>query len=464
MSGLRQKNGVLIGYIGIAQDISDRKRDEERMRFIAEHDALTGLPNRMLLNDRLGVAIDRARRDGSIIGVLLLDLDHFKRVNDSLGHPVGDKLLAAVARRLAEALRSSDTVARMGGDEFVILLPDLHSPAEANELAENLVKKIAHPIDVEGHALETSASIGVCVYPADGVDAKTLLKNADAAMYAAKAAGRGRPAAFNPAMADEAADSWFIEGALRRALSAGELCMHYQMQTSLMTRQVFGAEALMRWPVDGGYVPPSQFIPIAEQSGLIGALGAWALKAACIEIGQLLPTLPDGFRLAVNLSPKQLRLASLPSLVRECLDVSGLPPSALELELTESALLGDDARGIVAKIRAMGVHIAIDDFGTGFSSLSHITRFPVDCLKIDRSFVQNITCDDSQAAVTAAIIAIGKRLGIEVVAEGIETEDQLRTLVEQGCSRGQGFLFSKAIPAPDLSAAIRRLEDSKQQA
>lgn len=457
VSGLRQKNGALIGYIAIAQDISDQKRDEEQMRFIAEHDSLTGLPNRTLLNDRLGVAINHAKRGGSLLGVLLLDLDHFKRVNDSLGHHIGDQLLVCLGKLLTGIVRNSDTVARMGGDEFVIILSDLQSTDQAKHIAENIITRIAEPIVVEGHILQVSASIGVCVYPMDGHDARSLLKNADTAMYSAKEAGRGRQCEFTAWMANEASESWFLEGALRRAVTADHLKMHYQIQISLTTNQAVGMEALMRWPQDDGFVPPTRFIPIAEQAGMIGALGAWALRRACTEIGEIFHLLPAGFRLAVNLSPRQLRIAELPDLVRECLETGKLPASALELEVTETALLLNDARSIVSQIRALGVHVAIDDFGTGFSSLSHITRFPVDCLKIDRSFVQNIDQDASQAAVTAAIIAIGKRLNVDVIAEGIETESQLRTLIEQGCTLGQGFLFSKAVPAAELIDTVARL-------
>lgn len=464
VSGLRHKNGSLIGYIAIAQDISDQKRDAEQIRFIAEHDALTGLPNRALLNDRLNLAIAHAKRSGKRLGVLQIDLDHFKRVNDSLGHHAGDQLLIGVARRLADGVRASDTVARLGGDEFVVLLVDLNSAEEAARIAAKLVEQIAPPLSIDGQSLEVSASIGVCAFPDDGQDADALLKNADTAMYAAKAAGRGRYSEFTASMAEEAADCWFIEGALRRALIASDLRMHYQVQTSLLTREVFGAEALMRWSLDGVDMQPGRFIPIAEQAGLIGPLGEWALRTACIEIGALLPSLPAGFRLSVNVSPRQLRLAELPRLVGECLAAGKLPASALELEVTESALLLEDARSIIAQLRAMGVQVAIDDFGTGFSSLSHITRFPVDCLKIDRSFVQNIEQDDSQAAVTAAIIAIGKRLGIAVIAEGIESGGQLRALIDQGCTRGQGFLFSQARPAADLLGVIHGLSTHSARA
>jgi len=461
MSGLRHRDGRLAGYIGIANDISARKRSEADMRHMAEHDALTGLPNRSLLHDRLEVSIARARRAQTRVGVLLIDLDHFKLVNDSLGHHVGDRLLVAVSRRLMRILRNCDTVARMGGDEFVVVLPDLQTRHQAEDIAGKIVEQLSVPMTIDGHAIPVTSSIGVCTFPDDGEGPDQLLMNADTAMYAAKESGRRRYLPFTPQMAAAVAQRWTMEHALRQALDAQDFVLHYQPQVCLETRRVIGVEALLRWPQGADrFVEPDHFIPIAEQTGLIMPLGEWALRRACAEMGNIRQLLPDDFRLAVNLSPRQLRLAGLPGLVADSLLRGGLRPDELELEITEGALLQGDIAETIAQLRATGVRIAIDDFGTGFSSLSHITRFPIDCLKIDRSFVRGIGSDASQAAVTAAIIAMGQQLQIAIVAEGIETQHQLEALREQGCRRGQGYMYSKAVPVADLVETVRRIMEA----
>lgn len=456
ISGLRRRNGELAGYIGIAQDISERRRDEERMRYLAEHDVLTGLANRAGLHGRLDYFLAQARRKGSRVGVLLLDLDHFKRVNDSLGHVAGDQLLLTVARRLKSALRECDTVARMGGDEFVVLLPDLRRREDASEVAAKVVEALSPPMTVNGHLLQVSASIGVCVYPEDGADTDLLLLNADSAMYAAKETGRRRFLPFTPAMAAARDERWRLEHSLREALNGRGFRIAYQPQVRLDTGEVVGAEALLRWPQDNlAHLMPGQFIPVAEQTGLIGPIGEWVLRTACAEFAALRDDLPPGFRLAINLSPRQLRQSGLAELVAEVLHDIGLAPETLELEITESALLQDDISTTVTQLRSLGIHIAIDDFGTGYSSLSHITRFPIDCLKIDRSFVAGTGVNSSQSAVSAAIVAMGTRLGVRVVAEGIETPEQLAVLHGLGCPIGQGFLFSPAVPVKELAAVVR---------
>ncbi|EIT70961.1 hypothetical protein WQQ_10980 [Hydrocarboniphaga effusa AP103] len=461
ISGLRHRDGRLAGFIGIATDISERKRVQAAMRHMAEHDALTGLPNRMLMRDRLSGAIARARRTGTQVGVLLIDLDHFKHVNDSLGHHVGDRLLVVAARRLSQSVRAYDTVARMGGDEFVIVLPDLAARRDAVEIAAKLVEHLSVPMEVDGHALPVSPSIGVCLFPDDGDDADLLIMNADTAMYVAKEAGRRRAVEFTPQMATAASERWALERALRLALEVHSFRIHYQPQVCLRTRRVVGAEALLRWPQDEcSYLSPTHFIPVAEQTGLIAAIGEWVMRTACAEIGSIRHQLPPDFRLSVNLSPRQLTLSKLPALVAESLALSGLAAEQLELEITETSLLQDDIVHLIEDLRATGVGIAIDDFGTGFSSLSRVTRLPIDCLKIDRSFVRDIDRDPSQAAVMAAIVAIGHRLGIRTIAEGIETQAQLQATAMQGCGCGQGFWFSRAVPASQLVQTIARIEET----
>lgn len=457
ISGLRDSAGALTGYIGIANDISERKRAESEIRHMAEHDALTGLPNRILLRDRLDVSLVRARRSQSHVAVLLIDLDHFKHINDSLGHHVGDRLLKSVARRLLQAIRGGDTVARMGGDEFVVVLPDLHSTQDAYEVAAKIVEKLSEPVTVDMQTLEITPSIGVCTFPEDGDNVDVLLMNADTAMYAAKDSGRRRYMAFTPQMAAAASERWALERALRRTLESDGFEVHYQPQIHLASGTVFGVEALLRWPQDDEhYLSPAHFIHVAEQAGLVVPIGERVLRRACHDIAALAEHLPADFRLSVNLSPRQLRLATLPALVAECLSEAGLSPHRLELEITESALLQDDITHTIEELRATGVAVAIDDFGTGFSSLSHVTRFPIDGLKVDCSFVNGIENDPSQAAVTAAIIAMSRRLGIKTIAEGIETDRQRKALLDLGCELGQGYLFSKAVPTAQLLGAITR--------
>ena len=459
VSGLRYRDGRLAGYIGIATDISERKRVQAEMRHMAEHDALTGLPNRMLLRDRLSMSIAGARRVGTRVGVLLIDLDHFKHINDSLGHHVGDRLLIAASSRLAQSVRACDTVARMGGDEFVIVLPDLPSRQAALDIAEKLIEHLSTPMKIDGHALPVSPSIGVCLFPDDGDDADLLLMNADTAMYVAKEAGRRRAVEFKPQMATAASERWALERALRQALEMQSFRVHYQPQVCLQSRRVVGVEALLRWPQDEcSCLSPKHFIPVAEQTGLIAAIGEWVMRTACAEIGAIRDRLPADFRLSVNLSPRQLTLSNLQALVAESLAASGLAPEQLELEITETSLLQDDILHLIEELRATGVGIAIDDFGTGFSSLSQVTRLPIDCLKIDSSFVRDIDRDASQAAVTAAIIAIAHRLGIRTIAEGIETAEQLQAVAAQGCACGQGYWFSKAVPISELVQTITRIE------
>nr|WP_020648824.1 EAL domain-containing protein [Solimonas variicoloris] len=459
VSGLRNRSGTLFGYIAILYDLSERKRYEEHMRIIAEQDALTGLPNRLVLHERLAAAIGAVEREGGQVGVLLIDLDNFKRVNDSLGHYMGDKLLGLVAARLRSCIRVNDMVARMGGDEFVVVLAGIRRPIIAQLVARKIVRELCRPLELDGHTVEISPSIGICLYPTDAVTVDDLIKNADTAMYAAKEAGRGRFMPFSHEMADAASERWRIEHAMRLAMGRNEFCVAYQPQVDLRSARVTGVEALLRWPgVDGATTSPAHFIPVAEQTGLIAPIGEWVLRTACREISQLDADGVPGLRLSINLSPRQLRESNMIEIVSDTLADNNFDPERLELEITESAFVDDDVAHAIMQLHELGVRVAIDDFGTGYSSLSQVTRFPLDRLKIDRVFVQDVAAGMRHAAVTAAIIAMGRHMGIDVVAEGIETEAQARALREQGCQEGQGFLYSQAVPIGELAEAIHRIE------
>ncbi len=434
----------------VVGDISERKRQEEYIRHIAQHDALTQLPNRTLLQHRLELAIARARREQAIIGVLMLDLDQFKRINDSLGHDVGDQVLLGVARRLRSCVRESDTVARMGGDEFVVLLEDLRSVERVQRIARDIVLAFVPPFHIGPHELHVSASIGVSCYPLDGEDVASLLKNADTAMYHAKASGRANHQMFSAEMQRRANEKLALESAMRHALTRGEFTMHYEPQVSLKDGEVVGVEALIRWcHPERGMVPPSEFIPVAEETGLIVPIGEWTLRTACVEARLLQQRLGRPISVAVNLSPRQFAQPNLLGVVREACSVAGLDPHRLVLEITEGMLVikPDETVHLLQGLRAMGVRVAIDDFGTGYSSLSYLTRFPVDLLKIDRSFVRDLLDDPADAAVASAIIAMAHELGIAVVAEGVETVEQLTMLHDRHCDIAQGYFIGRGAPA-----------------
>ncbi len=457
---LRAASGV-VGLIVVAYDITERKSNEDRIAYLAHHDALTGLPMRTLFHDRLQVALAHAKREKSKVGVLALDLDHFKRVNDLMGHQNGDDLLVHVAERLRATIRKSDTVARMGGDEFVLILDDLHSAREAERVAEKLLASIRAPMTVGTETFASTASIGISVYPEDGDLAEELLKNADAAMYIAKAEGRDTFKSFNYVMAAASSRKRQLEVALNRALVGEEFELFYQPQIDLTTGMVTGVEALLRWRSEElGLVMPSEFIPLIEESGLIVPIGEWVVRTACREGKQLQELLGREFSIAVNVSSRQFQYDGLPRAIRRALDDSNLDPHSLELEITESVLVSNapKAMGILEEVRALGTCLALDDFGTGFSSMSYIMRFPVDRIKIDRSFIRDVTVDASSSAVTAAIIALAKGLNMAVLAEGVETAEQRDLLIARGCNSAQGYLFARPTSAQALVSTIQTIE------
>jgi diguanylate cyclase (GGDEF)-like protein/PAS domain S-box-containing protein len=454
----RNEAGEITNYVSAFSDITERKAYEERLRHLAEYDPLTNLPNRVLLQDRLIHAISLNRRNGGQMAVIFIDLDRFKNINDSLGHAVGDRLLVEMARRLRAAVRASDTVSRLGGDEFVVLLPDLDHADHAAHLAEKLLQVIAEQFDIDGRELSVTPSLGIALYPADGADPETLLKNADAAMYHAKESGRNNYQFFAPEMNARVSEHLALENNLRQAMARQELSLHYQPQFDLESGALVGYEALMRWDsATLGSVSPVRFIPIAEESGLILSLGEWALREACRQNRAWqqagLPVVP----VAVNISAVQFRHADLARQIADVLDESGLPPALLEVEITESLLL-EDAEQVCAtlqRIKALGVALAMDDFGTGYSSLSYLKRFRLDKLKIDRSFIMDLPGDTDDAALTVAIIGMAANLGLRTIAEGVETEAQRDYLRLHGCQQAQGFLFARPLPAADMERQLR---------
>ncbi|TJY62039.1 EAL domain-containing protein [Sinimarinibacterium sp. CAU 1509] len=466
VTALRDEVGAVTGFLVIAYDITERKRTEDYIRHLAHHDALTELPNRALCTDRLEVAMAQARRTAQKVGVLMIDLDHFKRINDSLGHHVGDELLIQVTSRLRHSVREGDTVARMGGDEFVVVLPGISDQEDALRVARTLVDVLPQPISVGAHELHVTPSVGVCLYPDDGADTITLLKNADTAMYHAKEHGRNRYSLFSQDMLRASESKMAMESALRRAIARKRLLLHYQPLVSLGDGEVTGMEALLRWPDDkGGFIPPDVFIPIAEETGLINQMADGLLGQACADAMLLSQQLARPLGIAVNISPKQFHNARLIDVVRSALQNSGLPPQLLTLEVTERMLIGDpaDAAEVLRGLRHLGVGVAIDDFGTGYSSLAYISQFPISKLKIDRSFIRDLGEDTADTAVINAIIAMGRSMHLQVIAEGVETAAQRDYLRARGCHEVQGFMFSPGVPVAEFAQVVTRIERSNPQ-
>lgn len=458
-SALRDAEGHLVSILSFAQDVSSRIQAEERLQFMATHDGLTGLPNRLLLPDRVASALSRAQRHGHGVALLFLDLDEFKNVNDTLGHRIGDELLKSLARRLRASLRQSDLLVRLSGDEFVVVLEDLEGEGGPDRVAQKILDDVMRPFPIEGHEVQVSASLGYAVFPDDGTDPETLLRNADAAMYHAKELGRNSYRAFSHALAQRREQRVGLEAALRRALREHEFELYYQPILDVVTGHVSHVEALLRWHDPGrGVVLPPAFIPVAEESGLMRDIGHWVFEAAARQAAAWNSTGADPFTVSVNLSASQLRDSTIVPELEAVLARTGCAPGWLTLEITETSMVKDveGASLTLRKLRRLGFRIAIDDFGTGFSSLSHLRHLPVDTLKIDKSFVADINggsrraTESGGAAIVAAVTGLARGLGLEVVAEGVERKAQLDFLREQGCGSFQGYLACRPVPVGEL--------------
>jgi diguanylate cyclase (GGDEF)-like protein/PAS domain S-box-containing protein len=457
ISALRDGDGRVTHYVGISSDITGAKRSEQELERLAHYDALTGLPNRILFRDRLQQALNQAERGGAMVAVLFLDLDGFKAVNTDLGHRSGDLLLAAVGRRLASCIRASDTIARHGGDEFVIVLPDVVDPDTAGVVARKILDSFAQPFELEEHEVRVSTSVGIALYPQDAREIDELVKDADEAMYQAKELGRGTSRFFSGETQKKAQQRLALEAELRRAIERNELVLHYQPRIDLRTGAIVGVEALVRWmhPREG-MIPPGRFIPIAEQSRLIARIDDWVLRAACRQQRAWQDDGLPEIRMAVNLSASQFETKDLPARVARLLIDTGVPPRTFELELTESTAMDnpDGAVGTLLELKSIGVHASIDDFGTGYSSLAYLKRFPIDALKIDRSFVRDLGSDPDDAAIATAVIRVGHSLGLQVIAEGVETREQLGFLRDNDCDEIQGFLASRPVPPETIAGYL----------
>ena len=445
--------GAAARHVAVFSDISLQKAQAARIEYLAHHDPLTGLLNRSALGNCVDEAIARARREGGLMALLLVDLDNFKTINDSLGHLAGDRLLCDVARRLLGQVGERGRLIRQGGDEFVFVLSGLSDAAQAAGLAETLLRLFDQPFALDGHELHTSLSIGISLFPVDGETPEILLRHADAAMYHAKAGGRNTYRFFAPPMSAAASHRLQLESELWQALAANQLLLHYQPQVDLPSGRIVGVEALVRWhhPVRG-MIAPSDFIPVAEESGLIIPLGLWVLHTACRQAREWLDQGLDMGEMAVNISAHQFRQSDFVASVRRALSDTGLPAGCLELEITETAVMhsADSSVSTLAELKAMGVKLAIDDFGTGYSSLAYLRRFPIDRLKIDRAFVADLASDPDAASLVASIIALGRSLGLRLVAEGVETPEQADFLREMACERVQGFHFYRPVAADQV--------------
>ena len=448
ISPLRDAAGQVTHYVGVLSDITEARNYREQLEHQANHDMLTSLPNRSLLRDRLDLAVAHAHRQGKLLAVAFIDLDNFKVINDSLGHSAGDQLLKVTAERLRACLREDDTVARHGGDEFVLLLNDQVSREAVGRTISRVIERLAQPLIVEGHEITNTCSVGVTLYPDDGTDAGTLLRNADAAMYRAKAQGKNSFQFYAAEMSSHLGERLKLEAQLRRALERGEFVLHYQPKIDLRSNEIYGLEALIRWQhPDEGLVAPGRFIGLAEETGLIVPMGEWALRTGCAQARAWSDAGLPPMLLSVNISARQFKRRDLVQTVSRVLEETGLAPERLELELTESLVMENAEEFIqtLAALKRLGVSLSVDDFGTGYSSLSYLKRFPVDRLKIDQSFVRDIGSDPDDAAIARAVIQLGHSLDLRVTAEGVETEEQLAFLREHGCDEVQGYLFSRPV-------------------
>jgi diguanylate cyclase (GGDEF)-like protein/PAS domain S-box-containing protein len=443
--------------VGTVLDISAQKIAEQRIRELADYDVLTGLPNRRLLRERFELLLAAAEREKSEIAVIFLDLDHFKRVNDSLGHSVGDELLCEVARRLDSVVRRIDTLARLGGDEFIFAMPGFHTAAAA-EVARRLVDVFSRPFEVAGHELTVTPSLGISIYPHDGGDLETLLRNADTAMYRAKEMGRNSFQFYSSEMNTTTLDRLLMESNLRRALVQNEFILHYQPLVNLETGLIIGVEALIRWlHPELGLIMPDRFIHVAEETGLINPIGDWVLCEACRQAKAWCDDGVPPICMAVNVAPVQFRQAGFVEMVAGALATSGLEASRLELELTERTVMhdADINLGTLSALHRMGVELSLDDFGTGYSSLAYLKRFPVGKLKIDRSFVNDLETDPDDWAIASTIVSMGRSLRMTVLAEGVEKVEQLALLRKMGCDMAQGYYFSRPMSAEGMADMLR---------
>jgi diguanylate cyclase (GGDEF)-like protein len=446
-----------VGRVWSFRDITDRRRAEERVEFQAYHDMLTGLPNRLLLRDRLSVAMAHAQRRRQHLALMFLDLDHFKLINDTLGHSAGDRLLQDLAQRLSGCIRQDDTVARVGGDEFTLLFPGLGRGLDAVRMAQKVLKSIAQPFLLDGQELHVTASVGIAIYPEDGKDAESLMSNADGAMYRAKDLGRNNYQLWTSGMNSRALERMALEGRLRRALERDEFVLHYQPILDLATGAIVGLEALVRWQhPERGLVGPDTFIPVAEDCRLIIPIGEWVLGEACRQLRCWHDEGFTGLRIAVNLSARQFQQHDLAETVEAALRDATLPADRLELEITESVAMqsAEWTAGVLRALQRMGVRISIDDFGTGQSSLSYLKHFPLTTLKIDRAFVKDIRVNPDGEAIVRAVIALAHVLKLRVVAEGVETAEQISFLREVGCEEVQGYFYSRPLPAEEIRGVL----------
>jgi diguanylate cyclase (GGDEF)-like protein/PAS domain S-box-containing protein len=460
------EQGVVQRLLGTVQDITERKQAEKRIHQLAYYDNLTGLPNRLMFREYLGHAITRARRSSQKLAVLFLDIDDFKRVNDTLGHQSGDVLLQEVAERLSKCLRESDYIAvaddpdkpsgvlaRQGGDEFIILLPDIKHVHDPSAVANRLIESLLQPIDVNGHECYTSASIGISMFPSDGDQSEDLIKNADNAMYYAKAQGKNGYQYFQQSMNTAVAERLALETRLRKAIENNQFALFYQAQVDAAKNEVIALEALLRWrDPESGLIPPNDFIPVAEQTGLIIPIGEWVLYEACRQGAAWQKEGYPRIRISVNVSTVQFSRDDFINTIQRALTESEFDPTCLEIEITESAIMVDtrNAADVLADIKALGVSIALDDFGTGYSSLNYLRRFPIDTVKVDRSFIKDIDNNPEDEQIVAAIVAMAHAMNLRVVAEGVETQDQFRVVCDNDCDLIQGFLFSQPAPAAQI--------------
>ncbi|MBA5686923.1 EAL domain-containing protein [Rugamonas apoptosis] len=452
VSAVRDNRGQTTHYVGVFSDITQVKESQEKLDHLAHHDPLTALPNRLLFNDRLQHALQRATRDHEQLALLFIDLDRFKNVNDTLGHHIGDELLKQVAKALQEKLREGDTLARLGGDEFIVLLENVDGQHGAGLVSDKLVAMFEQPFIVAGHELFVTCSVGISLFPTDATDLNMLIRNADVAMYQAKARGRNGYSFYAPSMTGEGVERLRLETFLRRSIEKEEIFLNYQPQVEIDTGRLVGVEALVRWNhPELGPVPPVRFIPLAEDTGFINQLGKWVLHEACRQMMRWQDAGLHVPKIAVNLSVKQFERGSIVNMVAEILRETGLEPERLQLEVTESVIMNTgDALNFINDLHSIGVGLAIDDFGTGYSSLAYLKQLPVQTLKIDRSFIQDISTDVNDEAIAIAIIQLGKSMNLSVIAEGVETEDQAAFLLRQGCRLAQGYLYSKPLLAEDM--------------